>query len=181
VVTYRWEGHSSSFDHPASYRDPETPTVSVELTRVVASAEKGATGDSLEVVLTNTGKEEIAIPVGDDPVPILAPYAADRRELSFWVLAAGGARDLVGSGTAVSSAAYPDSQAHLAPGDSVAYKLPINRRLASNLLASRHGTVLQLTVRVQIGRVVTQVDGVDLHQQLGDEIRSENSLPWPPE
>jgi hypothetical protein len=44
----------------------------------------------------------------------------------------------------------------------------------------RQGATLQLSVHVQLSRVVID-QGSDLHAQVGDEIRSENSLSWPPE
>jgi hypothetical protein len=172
--------HSGGGVYDRRAPDPQTPPVSVKLSRILSSADSGGPGDSVEVVLTNTGEKEITIPIGNDPVPILAPYATDRRELRFRVLAGEDAYDLVGWGTSVSSAAYADSLAHLAPGDSVTYRLPIDRSIANRRRALRNGAGLQLTVRVQLGRVIID-QGSDLHADAGGEIRSENSLPWPPE
>ena len=166
------------YDRPGP--DPRTMPVSVRLGRVLSPAEKGVRKDSVEVVVTNTGEKEITVPIGDDPVPILAPYATDRRELHFTVFAGDESSDVVGFGDSVSSAAYPDSLAHLAPGDSVTYRVPIDRSLANKKRELLRGAGLQLTVRIHLGRVVID-QGSDLHSQVGDVIRSQNSLPWPPE
>jgi len=159
--------------------DPQTLPLSAKVTRVLSSTENGPGTDSLEVVLTNIGAKEVTVPIGNDPVLILAPYAADRREVTFMVFAGTGAHETVGWVKSVSSAAYPDSVAHLAPGDSVTYKLPIDGQRANKTRAAHDGATLQLTVWAQFGKVVIDA-GSDLHVDVGEEIRSENSLPWPP-
>ena len=160
--------------------DPQTLPVSVKLSRIFSPVENGLPKDAVEFIVTNTGEKEITLPIGADPVQSLAPYASDRRELNFTLLEGDDGYGFVGFGTAVSSAINPDSLAHLAPGDSVAYKVPIDLRLANKRRELRNGATLQLSVRVHLGKIVID-QGSDLHAQVGDEIRSGNSLPWPPQ
>jgi hypothetical protein len=142
--------------------------------------------DSVEVVLANTSEKEIALPIGDDPDLTLAPYATDRSELSFVVVAtnidvqAAPVTRMVGSGYAAASATQSGTLAHVAPGDSVTYKLPINRWRADQARRLVQGAELQLGVEVVFHRVESKPDGSDWYQTVGGTIRSENKLAWPP-
>ena len=85
-----------------------------------------------------------------------------------------------GSGYAAASAAGT-TNAHVAPGDSVTYKLRIDRRRADQARKLVHGSQLQLGVEVQFERIETRLDGVNWYIGVGDRIRTENKLAWPPE
>jgi hypothetical protein len=166
--------------------DPRTLPVSVKLGRLVSVVQNGTARDSIEIVLTNTSEREIVLPIGDDPNLALAPYATDRSELSFVVVAtnidsqtAPVAR-MVGSGHAAASDTHSATVAHVAPGDSVTYKLPINRWRADQARKLVQGAELRLGAEVEFGRVETRPDGTEAHIGVGDTIRSENRLAWPP-
>jgi len=173
----------------AGYHDPNPQNLSarVKLGRLVSLVENGVPKDSVEVVLTNTGEKEIVLPIGDDPPLILAPYETDRRYLSFHVVAANVDTHgeiwvaWVGTAEAASSAAHSDSMTHLAPGDSVTYKLPIGRPAAEYNRTLVQGAKLQLGVDVQLWLVKNQPDGSEFHGVVGDTLHSENKLAWPPE
>jgi hypothetical protein len=159
----------------------------VKLGRLVSLVENGVPKDSVEVVLTNTSDKEIVLPVGDDPPLILAPYETDRRFLSFFVVATNVAghekmrSGWVGTADAAASAAHSDTMAHLAPGDSVTYKLPISRFTADYARTLIKGAQLQLGVDVWLRRVENQPDGTQFYGHVGDPLHSENKVTWPPD
>jgi hypothetical protein len=166
--------------------DPRTLPVSVKLSRLVSVVENGTAKDSIEIVLTNTSGKEIVLPIGDDPNLTLAPYATGRSELSFAVVATNidihPASELrtVGRGFAAASATQSATVAHVAPGDSVTYKVPINRWSAGQARNLVHGAELQLGVEVLLDRIENKPDGSRWDIGVGDMIRSENKLAWPP-
>jgi len=181
-VSFGGGGGEVDFHHPDSLTLP----VSVKLGRLVSLTD-GVPKDSVEVVLTNTGDKEIVLPIGDDPPLILAPYETDRRFLSFHVVATnvdthGRVGDgWVGTADAASSAAHSDTMTHLAPGDSVTYKLPIWRSAADHARTLVKGAQLQLGLDVWLTRVENQPDGSQYYGGVGDPLHSENKVAWPPD
>ena len=157
--------------------DPRTLPVTVKIGQIVSASGSKAANDAVDVVLTNTSKSDISLPVGDDPNAALASHLADRRELVFSIVVEGAeARDYIGLGVAAGSAGYPDSIALLAPGDSVTYKVRIDRALAGRFLLST--PELKISVRVFQERVFLDDDGIDTYAQWGDILKSENSVSW---
>jgi hypothetical protein len=181
-ITVGGGGGPASYHHP----DPQTLPVSVKLSRFVSLVENGVPKDSVEVVLTNTGKMEIVLPVGDDPALILAPYQTDRRYLAILVMAAnidvradtnGG---IVASARAAESAIGGETTVRVAPGDSVTYRVPINRWRADHDRTLTQGAELQISAEVMLMRVENQPDGSEFQGVVGDMLHSENKLTWPP-
>jgi hypothetical protein len=184
TITMGGAGGDGDYHHPNSQALP----VSVKLGRLVSLTENGVPRDSVEVVLTNTSDREIILPIGDDPPLVLAPYETDRRYLCFVVKAAnidfhaddanGG---IVESARAASSAAHSDTMAHLAPGDSVTYRVPVSRWRANHDRTLVQGAQLELGLDVWLTRVENQPDGSEFHGMVGDPLHSENKVAWPPD
>ena len=164
-------------EHPGV--NPNTLPVSVEIRGIYPYADRvtGAPKEALEVVLTNTGKSEISIPIGDDPVPLLSAEEAthDRRYLSFEVNAGVGVEDWADS---AANSAHPESIAKLAPGDTAVFRLPFNAETANNKRKNRNGAVLEVSVSVTQYRRIVE-NGEDIEEQFGAQIRAVKPLPWP--
>jgi hypothetical protein len=161
---------------------PSTLPVSVEIRGIYPYADRvtGAPKEAIEVALTNTGKSEISLPIGDDPVPLLAPAEAahDRRYLNFEVNCGVGVEGLIDWADSAANSAHPESIAKLAPGDTAVFRLPFNTETAKNKRKDRNGAVLEVSVTVtQYWRIVE--DGEDVEQQVGAPIRAVKPILWP--
>jgi len=163
------------YHHPS----PQTLPVSVKLNPVSSRVEAGVAKYAVEVVVTNTGEKEIALPIGDDPNSVLAPYQTGRRYLEFTVMAEGAAAVMVGSAWAATSAGHDETIVRVGPGDSITYKVPINRAVANHVQAQSQSRELQLSVWMVPSRVETLPDGTEHHIGVGSMIRSENKTTWP--
>jgi hypothetical protein len=149
-----------------------TPPLSLTLLSVTPRTRNGALTAELEVALTNSGDAPVAVPIGTDPVPLLASGARGRRYVVFVVTLQDGAH--VGSATAASNDDHPDSVATLQPGDSVFYKLPLIA-VSSDVAG---GSLRKVGVSASFNRKVLD-RGVDWTEPAGDSIKSENSLRLP--
>jgi hypothetical protein len=133
----------------------------------------------LEVVVTNTGKTDLSIPVGDDSDAVLADKDGDRRCLGFEVRLGDTLSAMIGYVESVSNSRQPLSIARLEPGDTVRFRLPFDKPTANNKRAMANDPNLEVTVRASLHRMVMDHD-MDWEEQIGDDVRSENSLPfWP--
>ena len=171
--TFRGSG-GGLFDHRGSA--PGTPPISVKLVRVTTYAEGKAMREALDVEVTNRGDKEMSLPAGTDYVSSLATGEPDRQYLSFTVRAGNDPRAIVASGRAATNGARPESVV-LQVGESVVFRLPFDKFGLGVVRARSVGANLELAASVQLGRVVVR-DGEDWNVQLGDAVKSENTLLW---
>ncbi|MGA3096514.1 MAG: hypothetical protein ABSF25_08685 [Bryobacteraceae bacterium] len=160
---------------------PGTPPISVRLDQILSymDRESGRQKWTLEVVVTNTGKTDLSIPVGDDSDAVLADKDGDRRCLGFEVRLGDTLSAMIGYVESVSNSRQPLSIARLEPGDTVRFRLPFDKPTANNKRAMANDPNLEVTVRASLHRMVMDHD-MDWEEQIGDDVRSENSLPfWP--
>lgn len=160
--------------HGRSVR-PDTPTITVRLTRITMSKDNRF-GNTLEVVVTNTGPVPVALPIGTDPVLLLAPSQHDRRYLTFTIMSVDGAHR-GGSAESASNSEHPETSALLQPGDTAVFILPFfpGPRVRE---AARAGDSPQYRVSLWLGRK-TMDKGADWSEPLGAQVPSENTLPLP--
>jgi hypothetical protein len=167
-------------EHPGV--NPNTLPVSVEIRGIYPYADRvtGAPKEAIEVVLTNTGKSEISLPIGDDPVPLLSPEEAahDRRYLSFEVNAGVGVEGSIDWADSAANNAHPESIAKLAPGDTAVFRLPFNTETSNNKRKGRNGAALQISVSVTQYRRIVE-NGEDVEEQVGASIRAVKPILWP--
>jgi hypothetical protein len=165
----------------ATHRDPRTPTLSVRINGIWSYTDRatGAFKEEVEVVVTNTGKSVLSIPIGDDPNGLLyAPGPArDRRSLSFTVRAGEGALDSIAYSESAANSEDPASSARLAPGDTVVFRLPFNLFRAETKRRERNGP-LEISVEVQLIQVAAE-EGEVWNEDIGERVRSENTVLWP--
>jgi hypothetical protein len=161
---------------------PNTLPITVEIKGVYPYVDRvtGAPKEAIEVELTNTGKSDISIPIGDDPVPLLSPGEAahDRRYLRFRVNAGVGVEGGIDFADSASNTAHPESIAKLAPGDTVVFRLPFNTQTADNKRKDRNGAPLAISVRVTQYRRIVE-DGEDVEEQFGASIPADKPILWP--
>jgi hypothetical protein len=169
--------------HRGGKPSPDTPPISVRLDQILpyVDRESGQQKWALEVVVTNTGKTGLSIPVGDDDDAVMADKDGDRRCLGLQVRLGDRLSAIIGSVESVSNSRQPASIARLQPGDAVRFRLPFDKLSASITRAKANDADLEVTVRASLRRVVVDDDhGYDLEEQIGDDVPSENSLPfWP--
>jgi len=167
--------------HRGGKPSPDTPPISVRLDQILpyVDRESGQQKWALEVVVTNTGKTDLSIPVGDDSDAVLADKDGDRRCLGFEVRLGDTLSAMIGYVESVSNSRQPLSIARLEPGDTVRFRLPFDKPTANNKRAMANDPNLEVTVRASLHRMVMDHD-MDWEEQIGDDVRSENSLPfWP--
>jgi len=172
-VTTGYSRGGGVFDHLGPVQ-PDTPTLSVRLNRITMGS--GCCGNTVEVVVTNTGPAAVAIPIGADPVPLLAPSRHDRRYLAFSITSGDGAHR-AGSATSASNSEHPETSALLEPGDTAVFILPLYPGPRA-IEAARAGMSPRFSVSVWLHRQVID-NGKDWSEPVGHEIRSENTLPLP--
>jgi hypothetical protein len=169
--------------HRGGKPSPDTPPISVRLDQILpyVDRESGQQKWALEVVVTNTGKTGLSIPVGDDDDAVMADKDGDRRCLGLQVRLGDRLSAIIGSVESVSNSRQPASIARLQPGDAVRFRLPFDKLSASITRAKANDADLEVTARASLRRVVVDDDhGYDLEEQIGDDVPSENSLPfWP--
>lgn len=161
-----------AYDRPGP--SPGTPTVRVRLLRITTYTERGSTKHAIEVLLTNIGSGPQSIPIGTDPNSTLAHGEQNRQYITLTVKTGSSPRDMVASQRAATSSTHPESIS-LHPGESVLYRLPIP--MSDSTGAGAGKPIPEVTVSVQLHRIVVD-NGEDWNLQVGDEITSENSLPW---
>jgi hypothetical protein len=162
--------------------DSRTLPISVTIRGIYPYTDRvsGAPRETVEVVLTNTGKSEVTLPIGDDPVALLSPeeVAPDRRYLMFAVVSGDGAHDSIAVAESAANGWHPESIAKLAPGDTVVFRLPFNTSAADAMRKERNNAPLNIAVRVSRYRRVAE-NGVDFEEYVGTPMRSENAVLWP--
>lgn len=156
---------------------PGTPTVSLRLTRIITKKDGALVRDIAEVVVTNTGPAPISIPIGADPVPLLASTEKDRRFFVFDVTLGRGAH-YIGSAVAASNTERPESSATLQPGDTVMFWLPAGGWLPNSEPPDRDSSNRDVSVSVQLNRKTLE-NGKDWTEAVGDPVHSRNVLPLP--
>jgi hypothetical protein len=167
--------------HRGGKPSPDTPPISVHLDQILPymDRESGQEKWALELVVTNTGKSDLSIPVGDDDGAVLADKGGDRRGLGFQVRLGSRPDASIGNVESVSNSRQPASIVRLQPGSAVRFRLPFDKPTADLRRAKADGGDLQVTVRASLRRVVVD-HGYDFEEQIGDEVPSENSLPFRP-
>jgi hypothetical protein len=160
------------YDHPGPA--PGTPTISVRLVRLTTYTEGKATGDAVEIEVTNRGDREMSLPTGTDPYLSLAPGEEDRQYLKLTVQAGTDLQAIVASERATTNRAHPESViVHV--GERVVFRLPFAKTGSGVARAKSAGAHPELTASVSLWRVVVR-DGEEWNVQVGDEIKSENTL-----
>jgi hypothetical protein len=166
--------------HPA----PGTPTVGLRISKVRRYENPGGYPQGfIEVVMTNTARTSIQVPIGAEVDSLMSPGQPDRHRLVFAVTLSGRTRP-AGFKSVASNAAHPETIATLQPGDAVIYKIPLaipnpappgpnDKAPISNDKPLMVGVSAQAE-----GRVL--VHGDDCSTAIGDEVYSENSVPLPP-
>lgn len=154
---------------------PGTPPVSLKLTRVITAKDGPFIKDTVEVVVTNIGKTAISVPIGDDPVPLLAPTEKDRSYLEFKVTLAG-RKYPVALAKLASNSEHPESSAVLQPDDTVVLWLPGGKW--DPKFQREAGTSPEVSVSVTLMRKAV-INGADCDGTIGEEVHSQNSLPLP--
>jgi hypothetical protein len=165
------------YDGGVSHPLPGTPTVTVKLNQIVETKEESFVKDVVEVVLTNTSKTAISIPIGDDPVPLLAPSEQDRRYFEFVVKLVDKKRT-IDVAVSASNSGHPESSAVLQPGDTALFWLPAGTWGAQTKSPGQSEPNPDLTVVLSLYKKVID-GGTDYNQMVGEKVPAQNSLPLP--
>jgi hypothetical protein len=135
----------------------------------------GATKHAVEVQLTNTGRNDINLPIGTEPRSLLTPGEHERQYLSFTVRTA---RDAILGQARAAMNGISSTAVLVHPGQTVVYRLPITRGAAASATQGDLTPDARLLVSVQLYRIVER-SGEEWHEQVGDPIKSQNTLSWP--
>jgi hypothetical protein len=154
-----------------------TPSVSVKLNQIIETKEESFVKDVVEAVLTNTGTTAISIPIGDDPVPLLASTEQNRLYFEFAVKLLNTKR-IIDVAVSASNSGHPESSAVLQPGDTALFWLPAGTWSRQTKPPVKSDPNPDLTVVLSLHKKVID-GGIDYNQMVGEEVPAENSLPLP--
>jgi hypothetical protein len=166
------------YDCPHPGANVGVTTLAAKLMWAVESTDPAPARAAVEILITNTSKEPILIPVGIDATSLLKPPARGRQGISFGVCVSPCAtNDSVGFSEAATNADHPETSMELRPGESIGFKLPFNRRRAADKIEAQGTTEGELSATVGLFTMETDQDG-ELSSGLPVSVKVENSLKW---
>lgn len=129
--------------------------------------------------MTNTGKTPLSVPIGDDPVPLLAPTEKDRRAFAFDVqLREGRSTRHIGTARSACNSAHKECNVVLQPEDTILFWLPAGTWQEITHPPSADDFDQRVSVSVSSTRMITE-GGENITEYPGEPVNSENQLPMP--
>lgn len=173
---------SACFDCPNPGIHGPEPAFSARLMWTLESTDPAPGKGAVELLMTNRGKEPVSIPIGVDKALLKAP-ATMRKGVSFAVCVKPcGLNDTIGVAESATNLDHPETALNLLPGESVVFKLPFDRHLASFKMeehSAGSGEACELSVSGGFFTMETDKDG-DYSSGLQILTKVENTLKWIP-